>query len=118
MRSTNARDPLFGLRFLKVAADTSTRSCHRQMVPVGRTSTSGVNVALERRTFVKKQANEEGPAALSLGVADNISDVIFDSNTRYCSSGTYGYDMDALDPKVRDTVALTDPTTCLAEKMP
>ena len=70
---------------------------------------SGVNVGLERCTFVENQAGEEGPAVLSLGIAENVSDVAFDSNTLYCRSGTYGYEMDASDPEVRHTITLNPP---------
>eukprot|EP00903_Cladosiphon_okamuranus_P007092 g6891.t2 len=64
---------------------------------------SGVNVDLERCTFVENQAGEEGPAVLSLGIAENVSEVVFDSNTFYCSSGTYGYEMASSDPEVSGT---------------
>lgn len=53
----------------------------------------------------------------SLGIAENITDVEFDSNTFYCSSGTYGYEMDALDPEVRDTVAALNSIRCSVEQM-
>lgn len=62
---------------------------------------SGVAVALERCSFVGNKAGGEGPAVLSLGIAENISDAVFDSNAFYCGSGTYGYEMNVSDAEVR-----------------
>ncbi len=62
---------------------------------------SGVVLALERCTFVRNNAGDEGLAILSLGIAENISDVVFDSNAFYCGSGSYGYEMNASEAEVR-----------------
>lgn len=64
------------------------------------------------------QAGEEGLAVLSLGIAENITDVVFDSNTFYCSSETYGYEMDAADAEVRHEVTDTHPTRYFVEPTP
>ena len=63
---------------------------------------SGVAVDLERCAFAGNKAYDEGLAILSLGIAENIADVVFDSNAFYCLSGEYGVD----DPEVRYTVQL------------
>ncbi len=62
---------------------------------------SSVAVALERCTFVGNKAGDEGLAVLSLGIPENISDVVFDSNAFHCGSGTYGYEMDVSEAEVR-----------------
>lgn len=49
---------------------------------------SGVAVDLVHSTFVGNRAGEEGLAVLSLGIAENISHLVFDSNTVFCSPGT------------------------------
>lgn len=53
---------------------------------------SGVLVLLDGSTFVGNQAGEDGPAVMSLGIAENFSSVTFDANTFYCSAGAYGYE--------------------------
>eukprot|EP00903_Cladosiphon_okamuranus_P016944 g15619.t1 len=64
---------------------------------------SGVAVDLDRCTFVGNKAGEEGLAVLSLGIAENISDAEFDSNSFFCSTGTYGYEMEQTEAEVSDT---------------
>lgn len=61
---------------------------------------SGVAVDLDRCTFVGNKAGEEGLAVLSLGIAENISDAEFDSNSFFCSTGTYGYEMEQTEAEV------------------
>eukprot|EP00903_Cladosiphon_okamuranus_P015456 g14274.t1 len=53
---------------------------------------SGVLVRMGGSTFVENKAGDEGPAVLSLGIAENISGITFDANTFYCSAGQYGYE--------------------------
>lgn len=43
---------------------------------------------------MENRAGEDGPAILSLGIAEAFSDVAFDANTFYCSPGGYGYEND------------------------
>lgn len=62
---------------------------------------SSVAVGIENCIFVRNRAGDEGLAILSLGSAEKISDVEFDSNAFYCSSGTYGYEMDVSEAEVR-----------------
>lgn len=62
---------------------------------------SGVAVGIENCIFVGNRAGDEGLAILSLGIAEKISGVEFDSNSFYCSSGTYGYEMDVPEAEVR-----------------
>ena len=62
---------------------------------------SGVAVALDSCNFAGNKAGDEGLAVLSLGIAENISDVVFDSNTFSCSSGTYGYEVNVSEAEVR-----------------
>ena len=62
---------------------------------------SGVAVGLTRCTFVGNKAGEEGLAVLSLGIAENITEVVFSANTLHCSSGAYGYEMDAYEDEVK-----------------
>ncbi len=47
------------------------------------------------------KAGDEGLAVLSLGIAENISNVVFDSNAFYCGSGTYGFEMNVSQAEVR-----------------
>lgn len=47
---------------------------------------------LNGSTFVENKAGNEGPAVLSLGIAENISGITLDNNTFYCSAGQYGYE--------------------------
>lgn len=62
---------------------------------------SGVAVALERCTLAGNKAGDEGLAVLSPGTIRKLSDVVFDSNTFYCTSRTYGYEMDVSEAEVR-----------------
>lgn len=55
---------------------------------------SGVLELLDGSTFVENKAVEDGPAVMSLGIAENFSDVTFDANTFYCSAGAYGYEVE------------------------
>lgn len=55
---------------------------------------SGVLVELNRTTFMFNRAGAAGLAVQSLGIAENIVNTTFDSNTFFCSSGQYGYDID------------------------
>lgn len=48
---------------------------------------------MDGSTFVENKAGDDGPAVLSLGIAENVSNVTFDANTFYCSAGQYGYEM-------------------------
>lgn len=65
---------------------------------------SGVAVHLERCAFVGNRASDEGLAILSLGIAENITDVVFDSNAFYCISREYGYEANVFE--VRYTAQL------------
>lgn len=62
---------------------------------------SGIAVDLKNCTFVRNKAGGEGIAVLSLGMVEEMSSVDFDSNTKFCGSGTYGLEMNASEAKVR-----------------
>lgn len=62
---------------------------------------SGIAVNLQNCTFVRNRAGGEGIAVLSLGMVEKMSSVDFDSNTKYCRSGTYGLEMNASEAEVR-----------------
>ncbi|CAN0014564.1 unnamed protein product [Scytosiphon promiscuus] len=64
---------------------------------------SGVLVELDRSTFVGNRAGDAGPAVQSLGIAGNITDTTFESNTYYCSSEQYGYEDEIGGDEVSDT---------------
>lgn len=54
---------------------------------------SGVLVRMDGSTFLENKAGEDGPAVMSLGIAENVSDVTLDANTFYCGAGQYGFEM-------------------------
>lgn len=62
---------------------------------------SGVAVDLQRCTFVGNKARDEGLAIVSLGIAEKMVDIVFDSNTVYCRSGEYGFEMNVSEAEVR-----------------
>lgn len=47
---------------------------------------------LDGSVFVGNRARDAGLAVQSLGIAGNITDTTFESNTYHCSSGQYGYE--------------------------
>ncbi|CAM9404669.1 unnamed protein product, partial [Ectocarpus sp. 12 AP-2014] len=49
------------------------------------------------------RARNAGLAVQSLGIAWNITDTTFESNTYYCSSGQYGYEYEFGEDEVSDT---------------
>ena len=50
---------------------------------------SGVLVALIGCTFDSNMAGEDGLAVMSLGLVNNITDLTFQNNSLFCTSGTY-----------------------------
>lgn len=76
---------------------------------IGRcTTSSGVTRELYSTTFANNNAGEAGPAVMNLGIAENISDVVFRGNTFHCDVGEYGFDMSELEDEMRMTPI--DPT--------
>lgn len=73
--------------------------CYRPSAEVsgGALLHSGVLVELSGTIFEENTAGEDGPAVMSLGLAQNISNVDFVANAFYCSSGFYGVEDDAGD---------------------
>lgn len=65
---------------------------------------SGVARGLYATTFVQNKAGEAGPAVMSLGIAENFSDVVFDGNTFHCEVGEYGSDISELEDEVGNTL--------------
>lgn len=61
---------------------------------------SGVTRGLYATTFVENKAGEAGPAVMSLGIAENMSDVVFDGNTFHCEVGEFGSDISELEDEV------------------
>lgn len=53
---------------------------------------------------MRNKADDEGLAVMSLGMVEQISRVNFDSNTKHCGSGTYGFEMKASEAEVRYAV--------------
>ena len=98
---------VFTLNRLKVATTPNRAPSYTAVGSGGAYLHSGVAVDLERCTFVGNKAGGEGLAVLSLGIAENISDVVFESNTIHCASGTYAYEMAASDSAVRSAPAGT-----------
>ena len=70
---------------------------------------SGVLVRMDGSTFDNK-AGEDGRAILSLGIAENISEITLDANTFYCSAGLYGYESEiSAENEVKRFPALRQP---------
>lgn len=61
---------------------------------------SGVLVGLQRTNFLENTAGEDGLAIMSLGIAENFTDVTFAANKFYCPAGEYGHDVDQWDDEV------------------
>lgn len=61
---------------------------------------SGVLVELGRTSFVGNRATDAGLAVQSLGIAQNITTTIFESNTYYCPSGEFGYEIGEFEEEV------------------
>lgn len=50
---------------------------------------AGVMEEVSGTVFRRNSAGNEGPALLSLGIVQTISDVTFEDNVFYCDTGTY-----------------------------
>lgn len=50
---------------------------------------AGVMEEISGTVFSGNSAGNEGPAVLSLGIVESISDVTFVDNVFYCDAGTY-----------------------------
>lgn len=48
---------------------------------------------MDNATFVKNRSGDAGLAVMSLGIVEDMSNITFESNTYYCRSGTYGYEI-------------------------
>ncbi|CAN0297003.1 unnamed protein product [Pylaiella littoralis] len=55
---------------------------------------SSVLVAMSNTTFVENRAGDSGPAVVSFGLVSGMSNTTFGTNTHYCPSGQYGYDIE------------------------
>ncbi|CAM9477686.1 unnamed protein product [Ectocarpus fasciculatus] len=64
---------------------------------------SGLLVNLDNTTFVGNRAGSAGLAVSSLGILENVTDTTFESNTYYCQSGQYGYDISEVEDEVLGT---------------
>ncbi|CAM9892814.1 unnamed protein product, partial [Ectocarpus sp. 8 AP-2014] len=64
---------------------------------------SGLLVSLADTTFVGNRAGAAGLAVSSLGIIENVTDTTFESNTYFCQSGQYGYDISADEDEVSGT---------------
>lgn len=64
---------------------------------------SGVTRELHATTFVDNKAGQAGPAVMSLGIAENISDAVFEGNAFHCRAGEFGSDMSQVEDEVRKT---------------
>lgn len=64
---------------------------------------SGLLVSLADTTFVGNRAGAAGLAVSSLGIIENVTDTTFESNTYYCQSGQYGYDISADEDEVNES---------------
>lgn len=77
-------------RFVRFTAERSGGACLN----------SGVLVGLGGSKFIGNRAGGDGPAVMSLGIVENITDTSFESNTNYCPPGEYGYDIDEFEDEV------------------
>lgn len=49
---------------------------------------------MSNTTFVENRAGDSGPAVVSFGLVSGMSNTTFGTNTHYCPSGQYGYDIE------------------------
>ncbi|CAM9161301.1 unnamed protein product [Ectocarpus sp. 13 AM-2016] len=64
---------------------------------------SGIVVSLVRSEFTGNRAGDGGLAVSSLGIMEFLANTSFESNTRYCSPGEFGYEIGAFEDEVSGT---------------
>lgn len=80
--------------------DTTDRSSPLLALSGGAILHSGVLVGLHGTTFHENRAGEDGLAIMSLGIAENFTDVTFSGQTFFCPAGEYGVDVNQSDTEV------------------
>lgn len=63
---------------------------------------SGIVVSLVRSEFTGNRAGGGGLAVSSLGIMEFLANTSFESNTRYCSPGEFGYEIGAFEDEVAE----------------